>query len=239
MQNNTFSAQYLIETPLSGERVAEVMAGEQSCGTFIRVQGETNELRARARATVKSVQLLGQYDYPSLPNAFLERKNNAGPWQRYRVIIDFPIDNIGVNLATLAATVAGNLYDLGELTGLRLERIDLPAEYRLQYDMPKFGVVGTRKITGVDNGPLIGTIIKPNVGLSAEQTAQLVKQLCDAGVDFIKDDEICANPVYAPLSERVPAVMSVIKDHQQRTGKHVMMAFNISDDLMLCVSMLI
>ena len=50
MSPDRFEATYLIETPLDPARVAEVMAGEQSCGTFTRVEGETDELRARARA---------------------------------------------------------------------------------------------------------------------------------------------------------------------------------------------
>lgn len=231
MNLNTYTAKYLIETPLAGEHVAEVMAGEQSSGTFVRVQGETNELRQRARALVKDVQLISTHSSPTLPNAFLERKQVQGPWHRYIVEIEFPIANVQANLATLAATVAGNLYDLGELTGMRLLSLDLPAPYRLQFDMPKYGVSGTRSITGVTDGPLIGTIIKPNVGLTAAQIAKLVQQLCDAGVDFIKDDEICANPEHAPLNERVAAVMAVIKNHEQRTGKHVMFAFNISDEV--------
>ena len=79
-------------------------------------------------------------------------------------------------------------------------------------------------------GALVGTIIKPNVGLTAQQTAALVDQLCAAGVDFIKDDEVCANPVHAPLAERVPAVMKVVRTHRERTGRQVMVAFNISDE---------
>ncbi len=231
MTSNTYTAQYLVESPLPGDHVADVMAGEQSCGTFTRVKGETSDLRLRARAAVTDVNLVSVHDAPSLPNASLERKRSKGPWNRYRVTIEFPIDNVGVNLATLAATVSGNLYDLGETTGMLLERLYLPSSYRKQYEMPRVGVQGTRELTGVKTGPLIGTIIKPNVGLSAEQTAQLVQQLCNAGVDFIKDDEICANPKHAPLSERVPAVMSIIRNHQERTGRHVMMAFNISDEV--------
>jgi ribulose-bisphosphate carboxylase large chain len=77
---------------------------------------------------------------------------------------------------------------------------------------------------------MVGTIIKPNVGFSSAQTAELVGRLCAAGVDVIKDDEVSANPAHAPLAERVPAVMAVIRAHQQKTGKHVMFAFNITDD---------
>lgn len=231
MNADVYVAEYLVESPQDPERVAEIMAGEQSCGTFTRVQGETNDLRERARAVVQGVELLAQHDAPSLPNAWLERKNVKGPWRQFRVRIAFPVSNVGNNLPTLAATVAGNLYDLGEVTGLRLQSLCLPADYRRQFDMPRVGVDGTRAAAGVPDGPLIGTIIKPNVGLSSAQTAELVRQLCEAGVDFIKDDEICANPAHAPLAERVPAVMSVLRAHQARTGKQVMMAFNISDEL--------
>lgn len=230
MNPDRFHATYLIETPLDPARVAEIMAGEQSCGTFTRVQGETDELRQRARATVESVELLDVADRPALPNALLERRGNKGPWRRARIRISFPVDNIGANLPTLASTVAGNLYDLGETTGLRLEALHLSADYRKRFDMPRQGIAGTRRATGVATGPLLGTIIKPNVGLSPAQTAALVKQLCQAGVDFIKDDEICADPVHAPLAERVPAVMAVVREHQQHTGKTVMVAFNITDE---------
>jgi ribulose-bisphosphate carboxylase large chain len=140
------------------------------------------------------------------------------------------VANVGINLPTLAATVSGNLYDLGEASGLRLESLSLPAAYRAQFELPRFGMAGTRKATGVATGALVGTIIKPNVGFSPAQTADLVGRLCTAGVDFIKDDEVCADPDHAPLAKRVPAVMAVVRDYQQGTGKHVMVAFNITDE---------
>jgi ribulose-bisphosphate carboxylase large chain len=62
------------------------------------------------------------------------------------------------------------------------------------------------------------------------EIAVLVDQLCAAGVDFIKDDEVCANPDIAPFSQRVPAVMAVIRKWQDKTGRKVMMAFNITDE---------
>lgn len=231
MSGLRYEASYLIETPFDPAKVAEVIAGEQSSGTFTRVPGETDDLRARARADVLSVELLEQVSTPSLSNAFLERKGVPGPWQRARVRLSFPADNVGANLPTLVATVSGNLYDLGEVTGLRLESVSLPAAYRDQFDKPRVGIAGTRQATGVAKGALVGTIIKPNVGFTAQQTADLVAQLCAAGVDFIKDDEVCANPAHAPLAERVPAVMRVVREHAERTGKHVMVAFNISDEI--------
>lgn len=230
MRQDRYEADYLIETPLEPVRVAEVMAGEQSCGTFTRVHGETDDLRARARATVERVEELEPASSPSLPNAWLERKGIGGPWRRARITIAYPIANVGANLPTLAATVAGNLFDLGEVTGLRLEAVRLPASFRARFDQPRHGITGTRRLTGVERGAMVGSIIKPNVGLSAEETGALVATLCEAGLDFIKDDEICANPAHAPLAERVPAVMARVRRHEDRTGKHVMVAFNITDE---------
>ena len=53
MRDDGFVATYLIETPLDPAQVAEVLAGEQSSGTFVRVVGESDALRARSRATVE------------------------------------------------------------------------------------------------------------------------------------------------------------------------------------------
>lgn len=224
-------AQYLVETPLDLEKVAGMMAGEQSSGTFVRVANETDELRERAAASVISIEEQEPLGEPTLPSDYLIRKKAAAPYLRARVTIDYPVNNIGHNLPTLAATVAGNLYDLGEVTGLKLVSLQLPQAYRSLFPTPRLGVTGTRRILNVMDRPLFGTIIKPNVGMSAVQIASLVRDLCEAGVDFVKDDEVCANPVHAPIAQRVPAVMAEIRAYRERTGRNVMMAFNITDEL--------
>ena len=103
------------------------MAGEQSCGTFTRVHGETDALRERARAVVERVEQLEPAAAPSLPNAWLDRQRHrraVAAGARHAFAFRSPMS--ARNLATLAATVAGNLYDLGEVTGLRLDRVRLP-----------------------------------------------------------------------------------------------------------------
>src|SRR5262245_48035308 len=141
-------AVYLIETPLAPAQVADVLAGEQSAGTFVRVAGESDELRGRARATVESIEEIEPLTAPSLRSAWFERKGTKGPYRRARVSVSFPAANIGANLPTLAATVAGNLFDLGESTGLRLLSLHLPATYRDRFERPAQGVEGTRTLCG-------------------------------------------------------------------------------------------
>ena len=106
LDDDTLEADYLIETPLDPARVADVMAGEQSSGTFVRVANESDALRARSRASVLHIDELEAAPQPSLQSAWLIRQRAAGPWRRARVTLSFPLANIGANLPTLAATVA-------------------------------------------------------------------------------------------------------------------------------------
>lgn len=223
-------ATYLVETPCPIEDVAAMMAGEQSAGTFVRVEGETDELRARFGATVISTEEVGRSETPSLRSAWAERKGLTGPRGIYRVVIDYPEDNVGVNLPTLASVVAGNLYDLGEVTGLKLMDVAVTPGYRSRYDLPTMGIPGTRASTGVQGRPMFGTIIKPNIGLAPDQIADLVQRLCEAGTDFVKDDEIAGTHAHAPVGARIRAVMDRVRRHRDRTGKLVMVAFNITDE---------
>jgi ribulose-bisphosphate carboxylase large chain len=158
----------------------------------------------------------------------VDRRGQAGPFNRAEVEIAFPIANVGTNLPTLLSTVAGNLFELGEMTGVRLLDLDLPPSYAHQFPGPGFGVTGTRAKTGISAGPIVGTIIKPSIGLLPEQTAKLVDALCTADIDFIKDDELMADPPYAPFDARLKAVMPVLARHADRLGRVPMYAINIS-----------
>lgn len=221
------SATYLIETPLAVEKAAASLAGEQSSGTFVAVPGETEELKQRFAARVEKITPLEAVNEPSLPGC----RGANGKFQRAEIVVSWSVENFGFNLPTLVSTVQGNLYELAQFSGLKLMDLELPSSFAKHFRGPKFGIAGCRQLTGVQNRPLIGTIIKPSIGLTPQQTAELVKTLVEAGIDFIKDDELMANPPHSPFDERVDAVMCVINDHAQSTGKKVMYAFNVSDEM--------
>ncbi len=225
-------ATYFIETAHPLEEAAAAMAGEQSSGTFVAVPGETSELKARHGARVIAIDEVNDTFSPSLPGARLP--GDASPPVQYRqarVRLAFPYENVGPSLPNLLTTVAGNLFELSYFSGLKLLDVDIPAPFADRYPGPQFGVEGTRALSGVHDRPLIGTIVKPSVGLSPAQTAELVGSLAEAGLDFVKDDELMANPPHSPLKERVGAVMEVVNRYADRTGKKVMVAFNISGDV--------
>lgn len=221
-------ARYTIETPGRLEKAAEAMAGEQSTGTFVAIPGETPELHARHGATVESIIPQGEVDTPSLNGA--ERSEN-GVYSRGEVVISFPLDNLGTALPNLMATVAGNLFELKQLSGIRLEGLTLPREFGAAHPGPQFGIEGTRRLMGVYDRPIVGTIIKPSVGLSPEETAALAGELAEAGLDFIKDDELMANSPHSPFDERLEAVMARLHGAADRTGRLAMYAVNVTDEL--------
>lgn len=229
MASERIVATYRLETALPLEDAAQAIAGEQSTGTFVAVPGETEELRAAHGARVDSVEPLDEVRAPSLPGAMTPPA--GGSFRRGQVRISFPVANIGSNLPTLMSTVAGNLFELRQVSGMRLMDLSIPPSITEAHPGPRYGVDGTRRLSGVQEGPLVGTIIKPSVGLSPRQTAQLVSQLATAGIDFIKDDELMADPPHNPFEDRVRAVMDVIDRAADRNGKRLMYAFNISGDL--------
>lgn len=229
VSSDRIEADYLIETAFDPRRAAEAMAGEQSSGTFVPVPGETAELKERSAARVKALEIVGAVETPSLPGS--GAPSNAGARVVARATLSWPLDNIGPSLPNLMATVAGNLFELKQFSGLRILDIRLPGAFAAAYPGPKFGVAGTRKLSGVEGRPLIGTIIKPSIGFSPGQTAELVARLCEAGIDFIKDDELQADGAVCPFEARARAVMKVVNDHADRTGRKVMFAFNLTGEI--------
>ncbi|CAM8630866.1 RbcL Ribulose 1,5-bisphosphate carboxylase, large subunit [Oxalobacteraceae bacterium] len=209
-------AVYYLETADDPEQTAALIAGEQSSGTFVAIPGEDEALKARAAA---------RYEITALDQA------NSGDAKRYELKLSWPLENLGPSLPNLMATIAGNLYELKPVRSLRLLDMTLPPAFAQAYPGPAFGIAGTRALTGVQDRPLIGTIIKPSVGLSPQDTADIVAQLCEAGVDFIKDDELQADGPACPFDERATLSMAVINRYAERSGKKVMYAFNLTGEL--------
>lgn len=221
-------ADYLIETAIDPMQAAEIMAGEQSSGTFRPVPAETPELKLRAAARIEQLEALEPVMTPTLPGAMQPKDKQI--WHRALVTLSWPLDNIGPSLPNLITTIAGNLFELQPLSGIRLLDLRLPTAFAERYAGPKFGMQGTRAFAGVPERPLIGTIIKPSVGLSAEATGALVTDLCAGGIDFIKDDELQADGPACPFEDRVKSTMRAVNAAADKTGKKAMVAFNLTGE---------
>ena len=221
-RQSTIRLTYLIETSGDPARLADKIASDQSTGTFVPVPGETEELKARVAAKVSGIRRLEAVAQSSFPSG------EPGPFNRAEADIDFPFDAIGTDLSALMTIAIGGIWSIRGLSGIRVTGLQLPEEFRDAHPGPQFGIAGSRRLTNVNDRPIIGTIVKPALGLRPHETAALVKDLIDADVDFIKDDEKLMSPAYSPLEERVKHIMPLILDREQRTGRKVMYAFGIS-----------
>lgn len=226
MTSERFEATYEIESPVGLDKAAAVIAGEQSTGTFVRLASETDALRDRAAARIEGIEMTGTSAAPSLPCRL-----TGDSYQRGIVRLSWPVTNIGPSLPNLMATIAGNLFELAEVSAIRLIDLRVPESFASALPGPAHGVDGTRTLAGVPEGPMIGTIIKPSIGLTVEDTAALVDTLAGSGIDFIKDDELQSNGPGNTLESRATAVMEVLSAHADKAGRKVMYAFNITGEI--------
>ena len=116
-------AKYLIETAHPVEKAAEMMAGEQSSGTFVKVAGESEALRERFLAKTTSIEEIGPVDHPTLPGSKPPKEMKKPVYKRAIVTLSWPLENVGVNLPNMISTVSGNLYELSPFSGIKLIEI--------------------------------------------------------------------------------------------------------------------
>ena len=151
-------ARYWLETGDDDpQRAAEVIAGEQSSGTFTAVPGETPALKARSGARVERLVVIDHSSQPSLPV--------AKPSARYtRCLLDlsWPLDNFGPSLPNLLATIAGNLFELRQVSGLRILDLAVPSAFAAACPGPAFGIDGTRRLAGVLQGFIVLLVLLSN-----------------------------------------------------------------------------
>ena len=225
MSSSVIRLTYRIETAGDVAAMAEKIASDQSTGTFVATPGETPELKARVGARVVAVRALEPVSTPSIPG---DDPNARGRYARGEADIEFPLEAVGTDLAALTTIAIGGVFSIKGFSGIRIVDMKLPPEFAAAHPGPQFGVAGSRALTGVERRPIIGTIVKPALGLRPDETADMVRELVAADVDFVKDDEKLMSPAYSPLAERVKRIMPIILDAEQKTGKKVMYAFGIS-----------
>ncbi len=123
---------------------------------------------------------------PSFPD---QKASGETVYVRAEADIEFPLEAVGTDLAALTTIAIGGVYSIKGFSGIRIVGMRLPQEFAGAHPGPQFGVAGSRALTGVHGCPIIGSIVKPALGLRPNETAELVREFVEADVDFIKDDE--------------------------------------------------
>ena len=218
-----FSEDYIIATfqarikTQSIERLALALADEQTTGTWIKVGADSVEKKKRFGAQVVAI-----YEVPDLGSDVVEELPPL-----YIVQLAIPMDNIGTSLSMLLTTVFGNISAAGML---KLIDLAFPKRYIEQFTGPKFGVEGIREVLGVKDRPLLNAMIKPNIGWTPEEGAEIFYNAAKGGVDIIKDDELLqADGDFCPLEKRVKLFMEKERQVFEETGERTLYSVNITD----------
>lgn len=143
------------------------------------------------------------------------------------ISIGFPITNIDFEtdgISQMLVQIMGGQLDIDIVQKCHVVEIKFPKSIDKIFKGPKYGITGIRKFTNSYNKPILGGIIKPKVGVTPQVLLEMVKELVEGGINFIKEDEIMSNPSVCLLEERVPLIMSYLK------GKNVIYAVSITSD---------
>ena len=195
------------------EDVAGAVAAESSTGTWTSLFNWYDEKRVE-NLSAKA------YDFINM---------NDGSWI---VKVVYPLELFELdNLLGLLASIAGNVFGMRRLLGLRLEDVYLPKKFLSQFKGPNKGKNGVKKLFGIEKRPIVGTVPKPKVGYSVEEVEKLAYELLSGGMDYIKDDENLTSPDYCKFEERVKAIMKVIEKVEGETGEKKSWFANITADV--------
>ncbi|MFH1294890.1 MAG: ribulose-bisphosphate carboxylase large subunit, partial [Candidatus Aenigmatarchaeota archaeon] len=123
------------------------------------------------------------------------------------------------NMPQILSSIAGNVFGMKSVASLRLQDIKWPRKLIKSFLGPRLGIEGIRKLTGVKKRPLIGTIVKPKVGLHASKHAQVAYDAWMGGVDIVKDDENLSNMGFNKFDDRIIKTLSMASKAETKTGE--------------------
>lgn len=199
-------------TRLPIRKAAMAIAAEQSTGTWTIVATRSDDIDKRLAGRVLSTRSIGK--------------------NRYIVLIEYPLADFDPKVGgipQILSIVAGNLFGLEDLKAVRLEKMHLPKGIVSVFPGPKFGAEGIYlKLGRESNRPLLGTIVKPKIGLNPKATADYVYRVGIGGLTNSKDDETLTDQEFCPILARTRAIAEAIDEVRSETGHKMMHAMNIS-----------
>ncbi|MGE5556568.1 MAG: type III ribulose-bisphosphate carboxylase [Methanocella sp.] len=139
------------------------------------------------------------------------------------------------SMPNILSSVAGNVFGLKALKNLRLLDVEFPKALISGFKGPQYGINGIRKLLKVPKRPLVGTIIKPKLGLNTKDHAQVAYEACLGGCDIVKDDENLSSQKFNPFEDRLIHTLDALDKAQDETGERKVYMVNITaeTDVML------
>lgn len=197
--------EYRVTTDMPMPQAAAAIATEQSTGTWTKISTLKEDVFEKYSGRVISIE--GDRTSIAFPNEI------------------FSIENGGV--PQILSVIAGNLFGLEALKGVRLEDVHFPPSILEQFPGPRFGIEGLRDVLKRPKKPLVGTIVKPKVGLSPKDTASYIYEAGKGGLTNGKDDETLVDQVFCPIEDRTVAIAESL-DRLKEEGHLMVHAINVS-----------
>jgi len=192
------------EKGISMKKAAANTALESSVGTWDKVEGLNNPLIRRLGAKVFSIK--GNFVKIAYPLAIFE---------------------LG-NMPSILSGIAGNIFGMKMLKNLRLEDIEFPKKIIKSFKGPKYGVKGVRKLLKIKKRPLVGTIVKPKLGLTPQQHAEYAYKSWKGGLDLVKSDENLTNQTFNKFKERFKKTIKLMEKVERETGEKKIYVENVT-----------
>jgi ribulose-bisphosphate carboxylase large chain len=135
------------------------------------------------------------------------------------------------NMPNILSSIAGNVFGLEDIENLRLNDILFPKVIANSFKGPKYGLEGIREITRVRERSLVGTIIKPKLGLVTKDHAKVAYDAWVGGCDVVKDDENLSSQRFNPFEDRVLKTLEARDKAESETGERKVYLINITAEL--------
>lgn len=173
-------------------------------------------------------------NFPVKTETPFSREMNALVYQidekKHLVWIAYPwrlFDRRG-NVQNILTYVVGNVLGMKEVKGLKLLDVWFSPSMIEQYDGPSYTIDNMRKYLDVYDRPILGTIIKPKMGLTSAEYAEVCYDFWSGGGDFVKNDEPQADQDFCPYDKMVLHVKKAMDKAVKETGKKKVHSFNVS-----------
>ena len=190
-------------------------AAESSTGTNVSVS-TTDDFTRGVDAIVYETNEAEELMKIAYPNELFDRNITDG-----RTMI--------VSFLTLAI---GNNQGMGDVEYAKMHDFYVPDEMLRLYDGPATTISDLWRVLGrpvKDGGFIVGTIIKPKLGLRPKPFADAAYEFWLGG-DFIKNDEPQGNQLFSPMKETIPLVADAMRKAQDETGQAKLFSANITAD---------
>lgn len=232
MSEEAFEGDYIIATyfyasGVSGEDIyekAKSFAIGQTIGTWVPIPGITQQMKKKYGGKLVSI-----YDIPPA-----ELTTDEPEFNSHIIQIAFPDENFSPQFPMLFSTLMGN--DASTSAQVKLVDIKFSSKYLKAFKGPRFGIDGIYKYLNIEKRrPIVLNMIKPCLGYTASEGAEIFKEIALGGVDIIKDDELLADTAYSSIVDRVKAYNIASKEVKDITGHKTVYCVNITDRLDRCL----